>query len=200
MDVLSLALLLFLVMDPLGNAPLFLATLRPVPEARRRRVIAREMAIAYGFLLAFLFGGELLLSALGLSQEAVSIAGALILFLVALKMIFPQPSGVFGETSAAEPLVVPLATPAIAGPSALALLMLLSHQYPGQWLVLVAATTLAWLATALLLLAATSLYRVLGDRGLEALQRLMAMLLVMLSVQMMLDALQSSFGAAPAPP
>lgn len=198
MDIFACAMVLFLVMDPLGNMPLFLTALGPVAEERRHRVIAREMLIAYGFLLFFLFGGDLLLDWLRLSQESVSIAGAIILFLVALKMIFSGTGSPFGksegEGNGREPLVVPLATPAIAGPSALAVLMMMSHNYPSHLLGLTLATTLAWVATAAILLASTLLYRLLGDRGLEAAQRLMAMLLVMLSVQMMLDALDARFG------
>ncbi len=196
MEIIASTLVLLLVMDPLGNMPLFLATLKHVPEERRWRVIGREMLIAYGFLLLFLFAGKGLLNTLRLSQEAVSIAGAIILFLVALRMIFPPANGLFGDNSEREPLVVPLATPAIAGPSALAVLMLMSHGYPDNRLSLLIATTLAWALTAAILLASTYLYRLLGERGLEAAQRLMAMVLVMLSVQMMLDAIETRFGAS----
>lgn len=192
MEILASALLLFLVMDPLGNIPLFLAVLRNVPEEHRQRVLWRELLIAYALLLLFMFGGNAWLAWLNLSEEAIALSGAIILFLIALRMIFGHESGIFGENTGREPLVVPLATPAVAGPSALAIIMLMSRNQPDALSELLLATTLAWLATALILAAAPLLFRALKDRGLEAVQRLMGMILIMISVQMMLDALRKS--------
>ena len=96
MHILSAVLTLFLIMDPLGNIPVFLAVLRDVPAARRRRVLIREVLLAYVVLLAFLFLGQYLLNVLHLRSETISISGGIVLFLIALRMIFPQEGGVMG--------------------------------------------------------------------------------------------------------
>lgn len=191
MDIASAALLLFLVMDPIGNVPMFLSLLKDMTPARRRIVLTRELLIALVVLLAFLFGGELIMGALQLKQEAVSIAGGIILFLIGIRMIFPLPEGIFGETPGGEPFIVPMAIPCVAGPSTLAMLLLLGHESPDRRLEWSIALVLAWLGTAVILFAATALYRVLGTRVLAALERLMGMLLVAVSVQMLLDGLSA---------
>jgi len=186
-DTLSAALLLFLIMDPVGNIPVFLSLLRDLPPARRRLVLARELLIALAVLFVFLFAGSRVLELLHLRQESVSIAGGIILFLIGIRMVFPVPEGIFGETPEGEPFIVPLAIPCIAGPSTMAALLLLGHSAPdriGQWsLALVAA----WLATGAILFSSTLLYRLLGQRVITASERLMGMLLVAISVQMFLD-------------
>ena len=116
----STALLLFLILDPLGNIPVFLSILKPLTPARRRIVLMREMLIALGVLFAFLWGGIYVLELMHLRQESVSIAGGIVLFLIGLKMIFPSPEGMFGETPGGEPFIVPLAIPLVAGPSGMA--------------------------------------------------------------------------------
>jgi small neutral amino acid transporter SnatA (MarC family) len=194
MDVASAALLLFLIMDPIGNVPLFLSLLKELPPARRRVVLVRELLIALVVLFGFLYGGEYLLRALDLRPEAVSIAGGIILFLIGIRMIFPSPEGLFGETPGGEPFIVPMAIPCIAGPSTMAALLLLGHERGARHLEWSLALIIAWLATAVILLCSTALYRWLGPRTLGALERLMGMLLVALSVQMFLDALASYFG------
>jgi multiple antibiotic resistance protein len=192
MDVLSAVVTLFLVMDPLGNVPLFLSVLKTVSPARRRLVLAREILIAYGVLIVFLLIGGWLLRFLGLQPEAVAIAGGIVLFLIALRMIFPGQGAPSGDALEGEPFVVPLAIPLLAGPSALATLLLLQST-PGATLqTLMLAVTLAWGFSAVILLASTSLYRVLGERGLIAMERLMGMLLVMVAVQMLLNGLKRS--------
>jgi MarC family membrane protein len=191
METGSAALLLFLIMDPLGNVPLFLSLLRDLTPQRRRIVLARELLIALGVLFVFLFGGRWILELLQLRQEAVSIAGGIILFLIGLKMIFPAPEGMFGESPGGEPFIVPLAIPLVAGPSTVAVLLLLGGQDParlGDWSI---ALLLAWAGTAVILFSSTTLYRWLGIRTLTAVERLMGMLLVALSVQMLLDGVAS---------
>jgi len=186
MSTVSAGLLLFLIMDPLGNIPLFLALLRNVKPERRRLVLVREMLIALIVLFVFLFCGQYLLHVLQLKQESVGIAGGIVLFLIGVRMIFPQQGGVFGE-SEGEPFIVPMAIPGVAGPSAMAAVMLLANSNPGRTVDWSVALFLAWLATALILLSSTYLYRWLGSSVLTALERLMGMLLVALSVQMFLD-------------
>jgi multiple antibiotic resistance protein len=191
MDVLSAVITLFIVMDPLGNVPLFLSLLKTVPPQRRRLVLVREILIAYAVLVGFLLLGKSLLQLLGLQAEAVSIAGGIVLFLIALRMIFPGQGSLSGEALEGEPFVVPLAIPLVAGPSALATLLLLQSA-PGATLPgLMVVVTVAWGFSAVILLSSTSLYRVLGERGLIAMERLMGMLLVMVAVQMLLNAIRT---------
>ncbi len=186
-NTLSAGILLFLIMDPLGNIPLFLSLLKNVEPRRRRYVLIREMLIALVVLFGFLLGGRYILAVLQLKQESVSIAGGLVLFLIGVRMIFPSKDGVFGPSGEGEPFIVPLAIPSVAGPSTMAALLLFANQQPlrlGSWSL---ALFLAWLATAAILLSSTYLYRWLGESVLTALERLMGMLLVALSVQMFLN-------------
>jgi MarC family membrane protein len=187
MTTVSAALLLFLILDPLGNIPVFLGLLEPLPPARRRLVLLRELLIALFVLFAFLWGGRTVLDAMHLRQESVSIAGGIVLFLIGLKMIFPSPEGMFGDAGNGEPFIVPMAIPLIAGPSGMASVMLLGSQDParmGDWSL---ALLMAWAGTALILLCATYLYKALGKPVLVAIERLMGMLLVAISVQMLMD-------------
>ena len=176
-DIISTTVIFFLIMDPLGNIPVYLSVLKHVDQERRLSITFREVVIAYVALLVFLFFGPFILDVLNLSQEAISISGGIILFLIAIRMIFPSEHGVFGSSDSAEPLIVPLAIPAVAGPSIMAVLMLMATNKP--ILMLFLCITLAWVLTAALLLAATPLNRILGQRGLTAVERLMGMLLVM---------------------
>lgn len=187
MDVLSAIVTLFLVMDPLGNVPLFLSVLKSVPAARRQRVLLRELGFAYVVLVLFLLIGNALLRFLGLEQEAVSIAGGIVLFLIALRMIFPGQGSLTEGTLEGEPFIVPLAIPLVAGPSTLATLLLLDRTVPSSTLTLLFVVTVAWALGGVILLSSTFLYRILGERGLIAMERLMGMLLVMVSVQMLMD-------------
>ncbi len=187
MTTVSAALLLFLILDPLGNIPVFLSLLKPLPAKRQRIVLIRELLIALAVLFIFLWAGRYVLEAMHLRQESVSIAGGIVLFLIGLKMIFPSPEGMFGETPGGEPFIVPMAIPLVAGPSGMAAVMLFSTQYPDRMLDWSLALFVAWLATALILLSATSLYKLLGKPVLIAVERLMGMLLVAISVQMLLD-------------
>jgi multiple antibiotic resistance protein len=191
MDVMSAVVTLFLVMDPLGNVPLFLSVLKTVEPQRRRVVLVREIAIAYVVLLLFLLLGGSILRFLGLEPEAVSIAGGIVLFLIALRMIFPG-HGSSSEPLPGEPFVVPLAIPMVAGPSALATLLLLQTTASATTSGLLIALTIAWALSALILLSSTFLFRVLGERGLIAMERLMGMLLVMVAVQMLLNGIKTS--------
>jgi multiple antibiotic resistance protein len=181
------AITLLLIMDPLGNIPPFLSVLKNVDQDRRRMVLVREILFAYIVLLVFLFLGKYILRLLSLQEETISIAGGIVLFLIALRMVFPDDRAT-SDTLVGEPFLVPLAIPFIAGPSTLASLLLLQSS-PNSTVQLWGALTLAWAATAIILLCSTILYRVLKDRGLIALERLMGMLLVMLAVQMFINGL-----------
>lgn len=187
MDIITAAVMLFLIMDPVGNLPVFLSILRHLPAERRRKVMIRELLISLVVLLLFLFAGQEILNLLNLKQEAVSISGGIVLFLIAIRMIFPGEGGVTGLLEGEEPLIVPMAIPMIAGPSILAALLLLAHQYPHQMTDWTLALLLAWSASSIILMFYEQINRILGDRVLQALERLMGMLLVMISVQMLLD-------------
>ena len=199
MTMLSAALLLFLILDPLGNIPVFLGLLKPLPAHRRRIVLVRELLIALVVLFVFLWGGRYVLEAMHLRQESVSIAGGIVLFLIGLKMIFPSPEGMFGDLPGGEPFIVPMAIPMVAGPSGMAAVMLFGTQEPDRMLDWTLALVIAWLGTAAILFSATYLYKVLGMRALTAIERLMGMLLVAISVQMLMDGVSAYLGSAAAP-
>jgi MarC family membrane protein len=192
MDVsfVSAVVILLLVMDPVGNIPLFVSVLRHVAPKRRARVILRECLIAVGVLLLFVFFGGTILDVLGLSDAALGIAGGLILFLVALRMIFRHPEGIFGDTAAAEPFIVPLATPAIAGPAAIATVMLLMSRAPQRLLEWCLAVAIAMLVTAAVLTAAERIAKLAGERGLLAFERLMGLILTAIAVEMLLRGIE----------
>ncbi|QXL97196.1 YhgN family NAAT transporter [Cronobacter sakazakii] len=190
-DILSAAVLLILIMDPLGNLPIFMSVLKHTEPKRRRAIMVRELFIAL-LMLIFLFAGEKILAFLNLRAETVSISGGIILFLIAIKMIFPSHEGnSTGLPAGEEPFIVPLAIPLVAGPTLLATLMLLSHQYPNQMGHLVIALLLAWGGTFVILLQSSLFLRLLGEKGVNALERLMGLVLVMLATQMFLDGIRA---------
>lgn len=189
MTVLSAAVLLFLVMDPFGNIPLFLATLQHVPKKRQRIVVVRELFIALVALVAFLFTGPQILKILHISEPALGLAGAIILFLISLKMVFPQMAFGFDEGPEGEPFVVPLAIPFVAGPSALAAVLFIMSQEPSRWPEWLLAVVLAWALSAVILFLSSGFERILGKRGLIAIERLMGMLLITISVEMFMTGL-----------
>jgi multiple antibiotic resistance protein len=168
-----------------------------LPPRRQRLIIARELLIALGVLMGFLWAGKYALEAMHLRQESVSIAGGIVLFLIGIRMIFPPPEGLMGEIPDGEPFIVPLAIPMIAGPSGMAAVMLMGSSEPtrlGEWSL---ALLIAWAATAAILFSATYLYKWLGPRALTAIERLMGMLLVAISVQMFLDGLAGYLARLP---
>ncbi|AUZ54752.1 YhgN family NAAT transporter [Stenotrophomonas acidaminiphila] len=197
MTILSAALLLFLILDPLGNIPVFLSLLKPLAPRRQRVVLVRELLIALAVLMAFLWGGKYALELMHLRQESVAIAGGIVLFLIGIRMIFPRPEGLMGAVPDGEPFIVPMAIPLVAGPSGMAAVMLMGSNEPdrlGEWSL---ALLLAWGATAAILMSATLLYKLLGARALTALERLMGMLLVAISVQMLLDGVATYLASIP---
>jgi len=184
LSIIAAFLLLFLVMDPVGNIPFFIAALKNTGRSRWHKIIIREHGIALAILVLFLFGGQYILSFFQIQEPALSIAGGIILFLIAINMIFKPQSDIFGEKVEGEPLVVPLATPYIAGPSAIATLLLMVTREPTrrmEWLIALAA---AWIASLAVLLLAGSLNRLLGKKMLNALESLMGMFLTVIAVQM----------------
>ena len=186
----SATILLLLITDPLGNVPIFVSSLRAVPPARRSRVILREVLIAFAILLTFMFAGQSFLRAMSLSDISLQIGGAVVLFLIALRMIFPPPVQA-SPVPQVEPLIVPLAIPALAGPSAMATVLLLVSQAPERRLEWVGALCVTMAVCALVLLGAERLQRVVGDRVITAFERLMGLILVSISVEMLVRGLKA---------
>jgi multiple antibiotic resistance protein len=194
MDPISAAILLAIIMDPLGNIPVFHALLGRYPRGQRLRIIGRELLIAYLVLAFFLTSGDLALRYLGLEQPALGVAGGVVLFIIALRMVFPDHEAVERRELDEEPFIVPLAVPMIAGPSALAAVLLLVSREPDRFWTWLAALTAAWFVSAAILLASGLLMEKLGPRTLRALVRLTGMLLIMMAVQMLMDGLTAYIG------
>ncbi|MDE1951669.1 MAG: MarC family protein [Betaproteobacteria bacterium] len=189
----SALILLLLILDPFGNLPFFIAIMRQLPKQRRLPVALREIGIAYVVLLAFMWGGQGFLRIMGLSQPALEVAGGVILLLVAIKMIFSSTSEIFGGTDGKEPMVFPLAVPLLAGPSALATVLLLTSRQPGQMWTWVAALTAAIVVTGGLLLMAETLLKWVGDSVMRAGEKLMGLILTAIAVNMLLGGLRTYF-------
>jgi multiple antibiotic resistance protein len=186
-DIAAAAATLFFVMDPLGNIAIFNGVLSRFPPRRRAQITARELVIALVIMLVLLFAGTAILNFLGLTQPSLNIAGGVLLFIIALRMIFPGAGAGEVATEKDEPFIVPLAMPMVAGPSTIAILLLLSSTEPARIWEWCTALVIAWAAATLILTASPFLLRVLGDRGLRALERLMGMLLVLLATQLLLN-------------
>ncbi|MDR3490668.1 MAG: MarC family protein [Gammaproteobacteria bacterium] len=193
MNVYTATITLILVMDPLGNIPLFLSILNSVDVKRRKRIILRETFIAFLILMLFLFFGKYMLKSMNISGPALSVSGGIILFLIAIKMIFPTEENPQRTHQMGEPFIVPLAIPLIAGPSALAFVMLLANQDPGHIAWWALALFIASMVSTTLLVFADTLRNILGQRGLVAIERLMGMILTTMAVQMFLNGLQEFF-------
>ena len=190
-EIFSATVLLTLVVDPFGNVPLVVAALRNAAPERRALVVLRECVAAYVILFAFMVGGQTFLRWLHLSETSLSIAGGIILFMIALRMVFPRPEGIFGDAPGNEPFLVPLAIPSIAGPSALATVMLMATREPakmGEWAI---ALTVAMLLTTAVLVAAHRLNELLGERVVLAVERLMGLVLTALAVEMLLSGVRA---------
>jgi MarC family membrane protein len=187
----SAVVILLLVVDPVGNIPLFLSLLRGVDAARRTRVIFRECMIALVVLLAFVVFGRWILALFGLSEPSLTIAGGVILFLIALRMIFRGPEGVFGDTPDGEPFIVPLAIPAIAGPAAIATVVLLVSHAPQRLPEWIGAVFVAMLVTLACLVFADRVAKLVGKRGLLAFERLMGLILTAIAVEMLLRGIET---------
>ena len=181
----SATVLLLLITDPFGSIPIFANALRNVAPQRRPWVILREVMIAFGLLLTFMFVGDAFLRVMNLSGLSLQIAGGVILFLIALRMVFPPPESATPVLQG-EPLIVPLAVPALAGPSALATVMLLVSEAPERRLEWIAALSVTMLACAIVLVLAERIQKVLGERFVIAVERLMGLILVAVAVEMLL--------------
>lgn len=186
---LNLFLALFLIMDPIGNISSFLSMVKELPPKRQRLIILREMGIALAFMLLFNLIGEYIFFFLDLESTAVRLASGVILFLVAIKILFPGPTSLRNHLPPGEPFIIPMAIPLIAGPSLLASILLFTHEEPSE-LIMVTAIVAAWLLSSVVLLLGPQLSRILGKNGLIASERLMAMILIMLAIQRFMEGVQ----------
>lgn len=196
MTLYSATFTLLLVMDPLGNVPVFLSILNSVNPLRRKKIILRETFIALVILLVFLFYGKYILQGMHISDPALSIAGGIILFLIAIRMIFPHEEIENRSKHIGEPFIVPLAIPLIAGPSTIAFVMLLASQGPRHMGLWTLALVIAWIIATIILVFSEILRKILGDRGLTAIERLMGMILTTMAVQMFLTGVSQFFHLA----
>jgi len=191
MQMLSMAFALFLLMDPVGNVPIFVSVLKDIDPARQRRIIMRELCIALIIICIFNFIGNALLGFLSVTMPTILVSGGIILFLIALKMIFPgKRDPDVDVVQDKEPFIVPLATPLVAGPAVLAAVMLYSGQHPERTGITLGAIFLAWVASTLILLTSSLWKKLLGWRGLTACERLMGLILTLIAVQMFLEGIE----------
>jgi multiple antibiotic resistance protein len=191
--VLAAIFLLIIIMDPIGNVPVFLSILKNIPLERRKKIIIRELIIAFVILLFFMFIGRYLLQLLQIEQSSLGIAGGIILFIIAIRMIFPGTKPMFTHNEEAEPLVVPLAIPMLAGPSAIAAVILLMAQEPGRWIEWIFVVFVASLISGIILISSEALGSKLGNRALIAIERLLGLFLIMVSVDFILDGIKQTF-------
>jgi len=193
MSAFSAAALLFIVIDPLGNIPMFTCLLNAVDHRQHRRIIIRELLIALAILVMFLFAGRHILSFLEVSQPSLGIAGGIILFMIAIKMVFSGSDKIFENMANDGPFIVPLAVPLIAGPSAIATVILLMAKEPSRWPEWLFALFCAWLGSGILLIFSGRLSVLLGNRVLKAIERLMGMILTAVAVEMFVSGIRDSF-------
>ncbi len=187
----SAVVVLLLVVDPIGNIPVAVSLLRRVDPARRVRVVARECAIALGVLLGFVFAGDAALRLFGLSGTSLTIAGGVILFLIAIQMVFRSGGDLFGQLPEGEPFIVPLAIPSIAGPTAIATVVLFTSSAPQRWPEWTIAVSIAVAVAFVVLAFADRIARALGARTLAALERLMGLVLTAIAVEMLLRGIEA---------
>ena len=190
---LSAFILLLLVLDPLGSLPVFIPIMRDVPAARRRWVALREVGIAFGVLLAFMFFGDAFLRVMRLSERSLEVAGGVILLMVSIRMIFSHADGIYGTPEGKEPFIFPLAIPLLAGPSAMATVLLLASRQPERVAAWIGALSCAMLVSGVVLLLCERIRRLLGDSVVSALEKLMGLVLTAIAVEMILAGLKRYF-------
>jgi MarC family membrane protein len=191
---LSAFVLLLLVLDPFGSLPIFISVLRGVPPERRTAIALREVAIAFAVLLLFMVGGQGFLALMRLSERSLEVAGGVILLIISIRMIFASGGEVYAaDGSGREPFIFPLAVPLLAGPSAMATVLLLASRQPGRLLEWVGALSAAMLVSGTVLLLADRLRRWLGASMVAAIEKLMGLVLTAVAVEMILAGLKRYF-------
>ena len=194
---LSAFILLLLVLDPLGSLPVFIPLMREVAPERRKRVAVREVLIAFSVLFTFMFFGDVFLRVMRLSERSLEVAGGVILLMVAIRMIFSHEGGVYGTPEGKEPFIFPLAVPLLAGPSAMATVLLLASRQPDKLMSWVGALCGAMAVSGAVLLLCERIRKLLGDSVVSALEKLMGLVLTAIAVEMILAGLKQYFTASP---
>ena len=192
-SLLSAFILLLLVLDPLGSLPVFIPIMRDVPRERRTWVALREVGIAFAVLAAFMFLGEGFLRVMHLSERSLEVAGGVILLIISIRMIFSAEGGVYGVPEGREPFIFPLAVPLLAGPSAMATVLLLASRQPDRMLSWVGALVGAMAVSGAVLLMCERIRRLVGDSVVSALEKLMGLVLTAIAVEMILAGLKRYF-------
>ena len=192
---LSALVLLLLVLDPFGSLPIFISVMRGVDPSRRTKVAVREVVIAFAVLLSFMFAGQGFLTLMHLSERSLEVAGGVILLIIAIRMIFGSSSGdaYAADGAQREPFIFPLAVPLLAGPSALATVLLLASRQPDRVLYWVGALTVAMLVSGAVLLAADRIRQLIGASMVAAIEKLMGLVLTAIAVEMILAGLKRYF-------
>lgn len=193
----SAFVLLLLVLDPFGSLPIFISVLQGVAPNRRRVVALREAGIAFCVLLAFMFMGQGFLRLMHLSERSLEVAGGVILLIIAIRMIFASGGEIYATDGGREPVIFPLAVPLLAGPSAMATVLLLASRQPDRIVAWVGALTLAMAVSTAVMLAAERLRRLLGAPVVSALEKLMGLVLTAIATEMVLAGLKRYFFDAP---
>ena len=190
----SVAITLFLVIDALGSIPVYLHLLKKFDKGERRRIALRELFIALGLMIVFNFVGKGLLTLLGIEAATVQLAGGIVLFLIAIRLIFShEEEEIEHRWHAAKPFIVPIATPIIAGPSVLAVVMILAQQEDDNWPTVLGAIFAAWFLSSLIFLFAKPIFAVIKDKGLNACKRLMGLIVGLIAVQHFLEGIVGAF-------
>lgn len=188
-EIVSAIITLTLVMDPLGNIPLFITVLKNVNEKKRKKIIIRELFIALGLMLFFLFFGKWIVTLFSMDMISLSISGGIVLFLIALSMIFPSKENSYMNTKE-EPFIVPLAIPLVAGPSVLSMILIYNMKDPGNIATWFFIIIVSWFINVVILSFSSRIAKFLGEKGMSAIERLMGMILITISVQMILNGIK----------
>lgn len=187
----AITLTLFFVMDALGNIPTYLQLIKPFDKKKQRWITLREFLFALAIMVLFNYVGEILLSLLGIKAATVQVAGGIVLFLISIRLIFShEDQGLKWKDQ--EPFVVPIATPLIAGPSVLAIIMIFAQEEPSPWIV-VAAIFVAWILTCVVFVFAQPIFKLVKAKGLDACQRLMGLIVALIAVQLFLKGISGTF-------
>jgi MarC family membrane protein len=194
-NFLSALILLLLVLDPFGSLPIFISVMKHVAPERKLTVAVRETIIAFIVLLVFMFSGAKVLELMRLSERSLEVAGGVILLMIAINMVFGHGGTAYGIPEGKEPVIFPLAVPLLAGPSAMAIVLLLASRQPGRVMEWVAALTCAMVVCGIVLALADRIRKLLGRSVVSAFEKLMGLVLTAIAVEMILAGLKRYFFA-----
>lgn len=186
---LSIALIYFLVANPIGNSPTVLTLVKHYDFDRQKKILFRETMISLLIALFFQFFGELFLSLLKISDFTLTLTGGIVLFILALQMIFHKPEVEGSATTKQEPFIVPIAIPLISGPGLMTMIMVTSREEANNFKISL-AILIAWFGVTLVLVGAPYLQKLIGKRGMDAMEQVMGMILGLISMNMIVNGAQ----------